>query len=65
MPDFTDSAYRQAFRHTSSHILAHAVKQLFPETRLAIGPAIEDGFYYDFDREEPFTSDDLNQFEDE
>ncbi|MDD4140496.1 MAG: threonine--tRNA ligase [Clostridiaceae bacterium] len=65
MPDFTDSAYRQAFRHTSSHILAHAVKQLFPETRLAIGPAIEDGFYYDFDREEPFTPDDLKKIEDE
>jgi threonyl-tRNA synthetase len=65
MADFSDRVYRDSFRHTSSHILAHAVKRLYPETRLAIGPAIEDGFYYDFDRETPFTPDDLRHIEDE
>lgn len=65
MPDFTDSAYRNTFRHTSSHILAHAVKRLYPDTKLAIGPAIEDGFYYDFDRDEPFTPEELGKIEEE
>ncbi|MDW7659383.1 MAG: threonine--tRNA ligase, partial [Bacillota bacterium] len=65
MPDFTDSVYRNTFRHTSSHILAHAVKRLYPDTKLAIGPAIEDGFYYDFDRNEPFSPEDLGKIEDE
>ena len=65
MSDFSDAAYRNTFRHTSSHILAHAVKRLYPETKLAIGPAIENGFYYDFDRDTPFTTDDLKNIEDE
>ena len=63
MSDFSDKSYRERYRHTSSHILAHAVKRLYPETKLAIGPAIEDGFYYDFDRPEPFTPDDLTNLE--
>lgn len=54
-----------AFWHSSSHLLAHAVKRLFPETKLAIGPAIENGFYYDFDREGGFTVDDLPAIEEE
>ena len=65
MSDFNDEVFRNTFRHTSSHILAHAVKRLYPETRLAIGPAIENGFYYDFDRDEPFTQEDLAKIEDE
>ncbi len=60
---FSDKTYRERYRHTSSHILAHAVKRLYPETRLAIGPAIDDGFYYDFDRTEAFTPDDLGKLE--
>ncbi len=54
-----------AFRHTTSHILAQAVKRLFPDTKLAIGPAIDDGFYYDFDIEVPFTTEDLETIEKE
>jgi threonyl-tRNA synthetase len=65
MPNFSDEVYRNTFRHTSSHILAHAVKRLYPGTKLAIGPAIEDGFYYDFDRETPFTAEDLEKIETE
>jgi len=52
-----------ALRHTASHILAQAVKRLFPEAKLAIGPAIADGFYYDFDTPTPFTPDDLEAIE--
>ncbi len=48
MSDFSDAAYRHAFRHTSSHILAQAVKKLYPETLLAIGPAIEIGLLLRF-----------------
>ncbi len=55
----------EAFRHTSSHILAQAVKHLFPEARLGIGPAIENGFYYDFDLEHRFTEDDISDIEKE
>lgn len=50
-------------RHSCSHIMAKAVKQLWPEVKLGIGPSIEDGFYYDFDKKEPFTDDDLLQIE--
>ena len=50
-------------RHTASHVLAQAVKRLYPETKLAIGPAINDGFYYDFDREGGFTPEDLEKLE--
>ena len=53
----------RAIRHTASHVLAQAVKRLYPETKLAIGPAIDDGFYYDFDREGGFTPDDLVKLE--
>ena len=54
-----------ALRHSSSHVMAEAVKRLFPDVRLAIGPAIEDGFYYDFDRSEPFKPEDLPEIEKE
>ncbi|HKZ04062.1 MAG TPA: threonine--tRNA ligase [Methylomirabilota bacterium] len=50
-------------RHSTSHVMAQAVKQLFPEVRVAIGPAIEDGFYYDFARATPFTPEDLEKIE--
>ena len=56
---------KDAFRHSTSHILAQAVKRLFPETKLGIGPAIKDGFYYDFDSEHKFTPDDLVKIEEE
>ena len=55
---------KRAFRHTASHILAQAVKRLFPQTKLAIGPSTDEGFYYDFDRE-PFTLDELSEIEKE
>ncbi|NLM45257.1 MAG: threonine--tRNA ligase [Firmicutes bacterium] len=58
---FEDEAGRDVYRHSSSHILAAAVKRLFPETKLGIGPAIKDGFYYDFDRPDSFTPDDLDK----
>ena len=54
---------KDAFRHTTSHILAQAVKRLFPEAKLAIGPSIENGYYYDFDVERPFTFEDLEKIE--
>ncbi|MEW6075041.1 MAG: threonine--tRNA ligase [Candidatus Omnitrophota bacterium] len=50
-------------RHSCSHIMAQAVKELWPEVKLGIGPSIEDGFYYDFDKKEPFTDDDLAAIE--
>lgn len=53
------------YRHTCSHILAQAVKSIYPTCKLAIGPAVEDGFYYDFDFKTPVTQDDLNKIEDE
>ena len=55
----------EALRHSASHILADAVKRLFPEAKLGIGPAIKDGFYYDFDRPESFTPEDLPKLEEE
>ena len=60
---FDDEEGKKAFRHTASHIMAQAVKRLFPETKLAIGPSIADGFYYDFDRATPFTEDELEKIE--
>ena len=48
---FNDEEGKAAYRHTTSHILAHAVKRLYPEAKLAIGPDIDTGFYYDFDME--------------
>jgi threonyl-tRNA synthetase len=62
---FDDEKGRQVFRHSSSHILAQAVQRLFPGTKLGIGPAIQDGFYYDFDSEHTFTPDDLQAIEKE
>lgn len=62
---FNDNDGKKAFWHTSSHILAQAVKRLFPNVKLAIGPSIENGFYYDFDIETPFSQDDLKNIEEE
>src|SRR6266496_1565525 len=50
-------------RHSTAHVMAQAVKRLFPEVKLAIGPAIEDGFYYDFLKSTPFTPEDLARIE--
>jgi len=60
---FEDEIGRGALRHTASHILAQAVKNLWPDTKLAIGPSIKDGFYYDFDCATPFTEEDLEKIE--
>ena len=60
---FDEEVGRGALRHTASHILAQAVKRLYPETKLAIGPSIKDGFYYDFDRETPFADEELAALE--
>jgi len=57
--NFEDEQVRKNFRHTASHIMAQAVKNVFPEVKLAIGPAIENGFYYDFDLEHRFTEEDF------
>ena len=54
---------KKAYWHTTSHIMAQAVKRLFPEVKLAIGPAIDNGFYYDFDIERPFTDEDKNKIQ--
>ena len=59
---FGDQKGRDTFRHTASHILAQAVKRLYPEAKLAIGPAIENGFYYDIDCEVSFTADIFTRF---
>ena len=56
---------KQAYWHTTSHIMAQAVKRLFPSVKFAIGPAIDNGFYYDFDIEKPFSEEDLAKIEDE
>ena len=53
----------KTFWHTTSHVLAQAVKRLYPSVKLTIGPAIDNGFYYDFDTEEPFTPEDLEKLE--
>ena len=60
---FADEQGKRAFNHTASHILAQAVKRLFPNVKLAIGPAIDNGFYYDFDTDTPFTTETLAQIE--
>lgn len=60
---FEQSEGRKAFWHTASHVLAHAVKRLYPDAKLAIGPAIDTGFYYDFDVESPFSFEDLVRIE--
>ncbi len=53
----------EKLRHSAAHVLAQAVKELFPDTKLGIGPVIEDGFFYDFGRKEPFTNEDLKKLE--
>src|ERR1041384_7459184 len=53
----------QVYRHSTAHLLAAAVLELYPETKLGIGPPIDNGFYYDFDRPTPFTTDDLEKIE--
>ena len=58
---FDETDGKKAFWHTSSHVLAQAVKRLFPNAKFAIGPAIDNGFYYDFDVEKPFSPDDLEK----
>ena len=60
---FEEEVGRNALRHTAAHILAQAVKRLYPETRLAIGPSIKNGFYYDFDRDHAFTEEELDGLE--
>jgi len=62
---FEDGEGKKIFWHTASHILAHAVKRLYPQAKLAIGPAIDAGFYYDFDIEPAFTQEDLTKIEEE
>ncbi len=60
---FADQRARKVFWHTTSHVLAQAVKRLFPEAKLAIGPAIDSGFYYDFEVATPFTAEDLQKIQ--
>ena len=60
---FENEAYRKTYWHTCSHVLAQAVKRLWPDTKLAIGPAIDNGFYYDLDSAEAFTQEDLEKIE--
>ncbi len=62
---FDDEEGKDVFRHTSAHILAHAVQRLFPEAKFAIGPTVENGFYYDIDLEHKFTQEDLEKIEKE
>lgn len=62
---FEEKEGAATFRHTTSHILAQAVKRLYPDVRLAIGPAIDDGFYYDFEFSSPISSDDFTAIEKE
>lgn len=59
---FNDEAGKKAYRHTASHVLAEAVKRLYPQAKLAIGPSIDTGFYYDFEHE-PFSREDLDKIE--
>ena len=60
---FNDEEGKGAFRHTASHIMAQAIKRLYPDTKLAIGPSVADGFYYDIDRETPLVAEDLEKIE--
>ena len=62
---FADAAGKQVFRHSAAHVLAQAVKRLYPEVKLTIGPAIEEGFYYDFDSDIPFGAEQLAAIEGE
>ena len=60
---FEEEEGKKAFWHTASHVLAQAVKRLYPSAKIAIGPAVDNGFYYDFDVEKPFTQEDLESIE--
>lgn len=60
---FDNPEYRHTYWHTCSHVLAQAVKRLYPEVKLAIGPAIENGFYYDMDSPFPFTPEIMEKIE--
>ena len=60
---FENEQYRRTYWHTCSHVLAQAIKRLWPETKLAIGPSIDNGFYYDLDSDETFTTEDLEKIE--
>ena len=60
---FDDEAGKKAYWHTTSHVMAQAVKRLFPDTKLTIGPSIDNGFYYDFDAPQPFSAEDLTKIE--
>lgn len=60
---FQDEKGKGAFRHTASHIMAQAIKRLYPDAKLAIGPSVADGFYYDIDRETPLTQENLEKIE--
>ncbi|MEJ2181959.1 MAG: threonine--tRNA ligase [Nitrospirota bacterium] len=60
---FESKEGREVYRHSTAHVMAHAVKELFPEAKLAIGPATDEGFYYDFDMDRPFTPEDLEAIE--
>lgn len=62
---FDSDEGKQIFRHSTSHVMAHAVKRLFPEAKVTIGPAIQDGFYYDFDIDRTFTPEDITSIEKE
>ena len=62
---FENKEYRQTYWHTCSHVLAQAMKRLHPDVKLAIGPSIDNGFYYDFDTPAPFTPEDLAALEGE
>ena len=62
---FADKAGQRVFNHTAAHILAQAVKRLYPDAKLTIGPSVEDGFYYDFDSDTPFTREALDKLEGE
>ncbi len=62
---FDDEGGKKAYRHTTSHVMAQAVKRLYPDTKLAIGPSIDNGFYYDFDIDKTFSQEDLEKIENE
>ena len=62
---FKDDEGKEIFRHSTSHLMAAAVQNLFKDVKFAIGPAVEDGFYYDFDVKKPFTPEDLEKIEGE
>jgi len=61
--NFDSEEGKEVYWHSTSHLMASAVKMLFPNAKLAIGPAIKEGFYYDFDVDEPFTPEDLERIE--